>query len=438
MSKTFNNLGTLEEMMNGLRLEASLDYQNRVPELTKENFKEFSTGVLSKREIMNEWANNLINRIGLTIINQRVWNNPLAVLKKGMVEHGDTVQEIYRDIIQAQEYEPFTSSKDAGKIYASAIPPIYAIYHNVNREHRYDISMNHKELRKAFISPQTLESFIGSIYTTVANSDNVDEFLMTKQLLTNYDTNGLFAKIQVNKVTDENSAKQLITKVKEYSNKLTFMSRKYNAFNVANHTKKEEQVIFISSELDAIIDVNVLATAFNMDKTSINQRKIVLDEMPVPNCELIVVSRDFFQIWDTFISMENLWNPSTLEWKYFYHHHSILSTSRFENAIAFVSSKVNEPKTIELTRATNEVLLPYNSTKLNVVVKDKDGKTDGVSQSVLYAVSGASSKDTRVDGNGMLSIGLTETAKKISVIAVALGYGEVTGELDVEIGVQTP
>ena len=82
------------DVLNGMSRMSTLSFQETVPELSQENFKEYATGVLSSRANMNEWANNLVNRIGLVVQKQRSWSNPLAFLKRGMLEMGDTIEEI--------------------------------------------------------------------------------------------------------------------------------------------------------------------------------------------------------------------------------------------------------------------------------------------------------------------------------------------------------
>lgn len=417
------------DVLNGMSRVSTLSFQETVPELSQENFKEYATGVLSSRANMNEWANNLVNRIGLVVQKQRSWSNPLAFLKRGMLEMGDTIEEIHTDLIKEKVYEPKTSEADAGKIYASAIPPVYAVFHKVNREGLYEVSFNGNELRKAFVSMRALEDFINSIYNTLAKSDARDEYLYMKELLNVYAERDLFAKVNIDAPINKATAEDLIIKVKAMSNKFEFISRNYNAFNVENHVDKNEQVIFISADLDALIDVNVLASAFNMDKTTFLAQRVVLDSMPVEDAHLILASRDMLMVYDRLFEITDLWNPKTLEWKYFYHHHQVLSTSRFENAVIFTSGAVVEPASVVVTKVGAVASKPGNVTSFKAEVQETGGTPTDVSQSVLWKIKGNNDANTTIDGDGNLSIALMETSTEITVMAEAVHYANIVGEL---------
>lgn len=427
----FNGQPTVD-VLNALRTESSTTYQTRVPLLADDNFKQYAHGVLSDFTTMNEWANNLVNRIGKVVLRNRSWENPLKVLKKGTLEMGDTIEEVFTGLVKEQVYKPTASEQDAGLVYKSAVPPIYAVFHKVNRKGLYEVSFNETELKRAFVSMRSLEDFIANIYNTLYNSDELDEFLYMKKLLTNYAEKGLFHKVNITAPTNEQTAKDLITKVKAMSTKFSFITDKYNAFNVPNHAKRDEQIIFISADLDALVDVNVLASAFNMDKTNFLSRRIVLDEMPIPNAHVILSSEDLLMVYDTLFDIRSQENPRTLEWKYFLHHHQVLSTSRFENAVIFTSDTVSVPTAITLARATAEDLLVGNRTQIVPTVKA--GETTLTNYPVLWELEGRYSADTIIDENGYLHISPMETAETIVVKAYALHYADVVGSLEVTIG----
>ena len=432
-TKPFAQTGaTTYEVLNAMRLDASQQYQERVPELAQENFDRYASAILGDPTTMNEWLNTLINRIGLVVIQQRSWSNPLAMLKSGVLEMGDTVEEIFTDLIQEKVYEDKSDINSAGKVWATSLPPTHVIFHKQNREAMYDISFNDKRLKQAFVNFGALERFIAGIYNTLDKSDNLDEYLYMKQLLSNYAEKDLFYKVKVDEPVNEATAKDLMTKIKEYATNSTFLSRKYNSFNVYNHADREEQILFVSSKIDAFVDVNVLASAFNMDKVNFQPRKIVIDTMP-EGAHAILTSREFLRIYDTVYRIEDIYNPRTMEWKYFLHHHQILSTSRFENAIMFTSKDVVEPASVTVTRVSAEEVLKGNSTQIKAVVKDAEDSDVNVSQAVLFTVSGNTDVNTVIDGNGFLRVGLFEKATSITVKATVVHNEEITGELAVAI-----
>lgn len=387
----------LNEVMNSIRESGTLTYRDRIPELNDNNFREFAAG-MSDPTAFNEWADALINRIGLVVMRTYAWRNPLEVLKKGTLEFGDTIEEIYVALIEAQKWEPITSAADAGKLFKSEIPETYAVYHKINRQDKYPVSISTVSLEKAFISPRALEDYILSIWERLFTSDQVDEYLYMKELLKVNDDKGLFKYITVPEVDGKIDLSELIINVKTTARNFTFMSKEYNAMGVDQHCPLDKQIILISTYLDSAIDVNVLASAFNMDRVQFLSRRIVVDNLGIEGALMALVSEDWYMVYDKLRVMRTLPNPDTLEEKYFYHVHQVLSTSRLENAVLFTTKKYDTPDKVELDGMTS----PIEATKgqyLDLTPKvTKGGLVENVNQAVLYFLAD-NVADTRVNGN---------------------------------------
>lgn len=422
-------MGGLIPMLNAQRKELSKNFQEIVPEINEKNFSEYASGILNNNDLYNEWAVNLINRIGLVVVRQRVWENPLAQLKKGMLDFGDTIEEVFTDIISEREYRSTMGKESAGEIYQSEVPDIYAVFHKENRKGMFPVTINRARLQRAFVTPRSLEEFISSIIGELIKSDNLAEFEYTKRLLTAYADKGLFKTVHIPEPTDKASVDLLLEKVKTYARNFTFLSRDYNAFNVMNAVDMSDQIVLISSAMDAKMDVQSLANAFNLDKIEFLPRKIVLDHMPVEGAHLILMSKELFMIYDTLFEIRELVNPLTLELKFFLHHHQILSTSRFENAVVFTTKEEQEPATITYT--VSGTAKPGLTLGAVTEVKNVGEEVlEGIA--VLYTVTGNNSPNTRCDNNGFLVIGSDETSTDITVKVKAL-YHDLETETPVTI-----
>ena len=88
------------DILNAIRSDARYDYQNMVPEATKANIQETIAGIMSDNITRNEFMSSLVNRIGSTIVRDISWKNPLAVFKQGMMNFGDTIEEVHLDFIK--------------------------------------------------------------------------------------------------------------------------------------------------------------------------------------------------------------------------------------------------------------------------------------------------------------------------------------------------
>ena len=421
---------TLQDVMNAIRTDASPSYQDRIPQLNDENFREFANG-MNVPAYLNEWFGALVNRIGLTILKTKAWTNPLAPIKKGELKMGETVQEIFTDLIEAQKWESFTTETDAGKIYKTEKPTVYSAYYKINREDVYPISYNRVAIQRAFTNEGTLERFISDLYERLHTSDQLDEYMYMKELMKTYDEKGLYHYVTVPALVNLD-LNVFIAQVKAMSTKFTFISDKYTGLQVKQHSQLDDQRIFISADLDAIIDVTVLASAFNMGKKEFLARKIVIDEMPIEDALLVIADKNWLNVLDSFRSFEMLPIQDTLEVKLWYHVHQVLYTSLFENAVVFTTKKYNAPATVELTgdavTGTGLEVEKGQYITLTALVKDDGGVSENVNQAVIYKLAG-NHPQTRIEGN-RLYVDLLQ-ANDFTLLVSAVHDKSVKAEYDV-------
>jgi hypothetical protein len=232
----------------------------------------------------------------------------------------------------------------------------------MNYQKYYPVTIEEQKLRQAFLSADGVSNLIGDIVNSIYTAANYDEFLTMKYLLAKTILNGRMYPIEVAEATAAN-AKDIVTTVKANSNILEFPSTLYNPAHVFQHTPKNEQMIFINASFDATIDVNVLASAFNMDKAQFMGQRILIDSFGSldterlnllfaddPNYEEItaaelaaldkipmaVVDEKFFMVFDNLNEFTEVYNGELLYWNYFYHQWKTFSTSPFSNALVYV------------------------------------------------------------------------------------------------------
>ena len=401
---------TLQDVMNSIRVDASPDYQQRIPELNDKNFREVAAG-LSNPVFFNEWHHMLINRIGKTILVNRAWSNPLSPLKRGTLEFGETVQEIFRELVEAQNWESYSDETTAGKVFKTAKPDVYAVYHTINRTDMYEISENPVAIRRAFVSPKSLQEFIENIIERLYTSDMLDEYLYMKELIKVYDEQELFHYITFD--VEKDTLDDLIRQARSMNIKLTFLSDNYNAMGVTTHTLRDDQVILMDADMASAIDVGVLASAFNMDKKEFLSKRIILDEFPIKDAYMAIVDENWFAIWDVNREIRSLDNPRTLEIKYFYHVHQIMSVSKLHNAILFTKKDYKKPDAIVAEDLTVQKGQYYN---LEHEVQS-GGSSENVVQAVRYKFAGAN-PNTRIEGNRLYVDVMQEDDFEIKIISL--------------------
>lgn len=332
------------DLLNYVRSQASQGYQNDIPEL--ESFTKINHASVPYQEYdihQNEFFDILINRIGSTVVKALAYKNPLSAFRSESFDFGETYQEIYVGLAEAEEY----NAKSGEHPYKFYDTPIQVFYHDINREDRYARSIEKAWTSKAFASDHAFDSFIDKMILSVVSSDELDEYEAIKKVLTSSLTpvqageKTLTAKAtEVNTQQDnwlEVLNKDLISRVNLF--KTPSRTRFENAADVPNTTPEEDIYLIVTSDLSSELDT-MLANAFNMDKASVLAKKIVVDDFPTYEGEgdyngakpiAILLSKDALILKDRLYTMVNSFNPSTLTYNYFLHHHELISYSLFEN-----------------------------------------------------------------------------------------------------------
>lgn len=366
-------------ILNAIRNNASNEYRDYVPPMTDTSqLREIGTIIMDYPALQNEFLSALINRIGRVLISTRMYENPWSRFKKGMLDYGETVEEIFTNIAKPYEFEgSHTSPTTQFKKYK---PDVRAAFHVMNYRKYYPVTIEQQKLRQAFLSADGVTNLIGDIVNSLYTGANYDEFLTMKYLLGKTILKGRMYPVEVPAVSADN-AKSIITEVKATSNVIEFPSTKYNPAHVFQHTPKSEQIIFVNAKFDAIMDVNVLASAFNMSKAEFMGQRVLIDSFgsldtdrlaelfaddpsyvpftadeieALDSIPLAVVGEKFFMMFDNLNEFTEIYNAELLYWNYFYHQWKTFSTSPFENALVYVPATPTV-ESVEVTPATATV-----------------------------------------------------------------------------------
>lgn len=433
--KTYNLPGvgesvTVLDVANTLRAKASGTYQERIPELTQENLADFATAMLNWAPGANEFMSGLFNMIGLQVIKTVNWENPLKPFKKGMLSAGDTIAEIFVDIAKAQQYTPKPASGQCADTLCPTEPNVQEMFHKLNYQLVYPLTINETQIRRALTSYDRLGDFIAGQFAAAYNADNLDEFLTMKQLFKLYYDQGYFYSVNVAEGANSTETyKNLAVAARAMSRNMTILKNDYNSAGVFTATKFEDQVIFMTSETEALMDVNVLAYAFHADKAELKGRLVVVDDLGGLEDEgvlAIMVDREWFMIYDTLITMRDQENALHLFWNYFYHHQAIFSTSRFANAVIFTTETAAAtavdvtPKTPTVNKGASQQFSAAVTT------------TGGASQDVTWEVTGGV-EGTTITDKGLLTVAADETASSLTVKATSVATSTVSGQTTVTV-----
>lgn len=434
------------DILNAIRNSASTNYRDFVPKAsnTAESIRRIGEIVMQYTPLQNEFLNALVNRIARVIITSKMYSNPLSMFKKGLIDFGETIEEIFVNIANPHQYDVEESEN---KVFAREIPDVRAAFHTLNYKKFYKQTIQNKDLNQAFLSWDGITDLISKIVNAMYTAANYDEFVTTKYMLAKAILDGRLSDITV----DANDAKGAVTKIKGVSNALTFMSNNYNAAGVQTFTDKDDQYLLVNSQFDSEIDVEVLASAFNMSKAEFMGHRILIDGFGTldvarlnalfkddPNYEepsqdtltalnaipAVLVDKNFFMIFDNMYEFTENYNGQGLYWNYFYHTWKTFSMSPFANALVFVpavpsvTSVAVSPTAITCKKGQS-VQLSVSVETENYAPKTVNWKsdTDGVT----------------VDINGHVTVATSVTAKTAKITATSTYDNTKSGECTVTI-----
>lgn len=434
-----NLVGSSVDILNAIRNNATANYKDYIPAANpdQKSIREIGAVIMQYPALQNEFLTALINRIGMVLITSRSYDNPWAVFKRGMMELGETVEEIFVNIAKPFNFDPAVAEN---KVFARQIPDVRAAFHVLNFQKFYKVTTSEAQLRQAFLSWSGVSDLISGIIESMYKAMNYDEFLTMKYMIAREILNGRMYPIAAG-IGDGGAAgsKAFAANIKGVSNALVFLSTKYNPTGVATNTDKDDQYLILSADVDAIMDVEVLASAFNMDKAKFAGHRILIDsfsEMDTARlAELfaedpayveltgdevtllagvkgVLVDRRWFMIFDNLLTLKTKENEEGLYWNHWLHAWKIFSASPFSNAIVF-ASETPAITSVEVTPAAATVM-PGQTIVLDATVVTEGFATKAVKWTAT--VSGDPTDEVSVDPLGVVAIDKDITAGTVITV----------------------
>ena len=410
------------KVFNVVRENASKVFMETVPSATENNIQTLSNILFNDayQPMLNEFVTNLINRIGLTIIRNKTFSNPLSILRKGSMPLGTDIQDLYENPAEAEQYE--LSNTAMAKLLTITDPDTHVAYYRRNRKDLYTKTISRENLQGAFVSWEKFESYISAITTSLYSGNYIDEFELTKSLVDGaYDNNKVIVET-VSPVTDETSAKAFIKKCRSLFNKMKLPSTQYNAYSkfsgakgtIKTWTEEDRFVLIVTSDVMAEVDVDVLARAFNIENTKFLGRVIEVDSFENEEIQAILCDESWFQIYENLMRFDEFYNARTMTWNEYLHVWQTYAICPFANAVVFATAQPKPATAISVSDvsvakdATANVTVTLTPTDATTELEYISGNESTFTVSSTGVVTGVSA------GTGTLTVktdnGLSDTA----------------------------
>lgn len=439
------------DILNTIRDNATEMYSNAVPMAIagdRDSLKTIGAVIMQNPNFQNEFLNALANRIARVLVTSKLYSNPWAIFKKGLIEFGETIEEVFVNIAKPFTFDP---EKAETNQFKREIPDVRARFHVMNYQKFYKATVSNDQLRQAFLSWDGITDLIARIVDSMYTAANYDEFQTMKYMLARNILDGQMFPVTIPTVTPENS-RGIVSVVKGVSNDLEFLNDKFNLAGVSTYSNKDNQFVIVNTKFDAVMDVEVLATSFNMDKAQFMGHRVLIDgfgKLDIPrltelfkddttfnpptkaeldaldNIPAIIVDRDYFMVFDNFVNFTEKYNGEGLYWNYWYHLWKTFSMSPFANNAIFVPGT---PKVTSVSVSPETAtVMKGNTLQMSATVVTEQYAPKSVTWSINSDLSS-------ISPSGLLKVSKDETATIITVTATSVFDNTKTDTATVTVG----
>lgn len=431
-----SGLQTALNAMREMSVESGSIYHQYVPVVTDSTtIGEFGVPILDSQNlnVLNDFV-GLLKKVVYTAVYNKTFNNPLAQLEGERMPLGNFIEDVYVNPAKARGF----NVNDFAGLLQKYEAEIGVQYLAVNSDMQYCVTLTREKIRNAFTSWDALEGLISGYINSLYNGAYLQRYTATKGLVTSAYTGNNVQYQVIDDVTDEQSAKALIRNLRATFSKMQIPSTKFNAWNkvkggrlaLKTWSDPEDVVVLISADIEALVDVDVLANAFNMSKTDFLGRVIVVDDFSIYGedgsvavdgsaIKAMIADRAWFKIKTQDFAMDEFYNANNRTWQYYLNDVRMVNFSLFANAVVFATSaptvdataieadestatvvagsKVTVPFTITPPNATTTVTASSSAEgKATVTVKGKSVEITGVEagDATITLSAGAGVTDT--------------------------------------------
>jgi len=313
----------------------------------------FAGPLLSNPTLINEFFDTLVQRIVYTQIDIKFFNNPLRILEGDRIPLGSIGQEIYINPAKARKF----NVDDFAGLLAKYEADVKVQYHHLNSDLQYCVTITRAKIKDAFVSWSSLENFVDGITQSLYNGAYIDHYNMTKGLVASaYQENNVKVEVISNPNTEE-LAKQFLTRARAMYLNMQAPSSSFNAWkqvggygnDILTWTDPRDIIFLLRNDIAAYLDVNVLAQAFNIERSELLGRIIYVNDfneydkqgnLIVDGSNIVGMMADkaWFRIKEQEITMDEFYNANNRTWQMYLNDVRMYSYSLFANAVVFATA----------------------------------------------------------------------------------------------------
>lgn len=338
--------------VKALASASSQEFKDRIGSVTQANIKAIGTAITEYPTAKNEFVNVLTNQVSKQLFFNKVWENPYKMFNRGMLPYGKSIESIFVDIVKGKDRTRQTTATNlASDLLTRQEANVKVEYHTENFQQQYPTTISDEELKGAFRNANGLSEMTARILQAPLTGAEFDQFLMIKHALANLKC----AEVKIEKteyagMTAKEKANIITTSVKAYVKKLKFLSNNYNAQGVMTFSRPSDLYLFVPADISAFLDVEQLASAFNISKVELPTRVLDIDNFQKVNAGgdastnpyvedtdalFYLIDKDAIQLYETLNESESFRNPQAKYTNIWFDRWGIIASCHFANAIKF-------------------------------------------------------------------------------------------------------
>lgn len=379
------------------------------------------SNVYSSAALTSEYFDTLVNTIVDMRIRANDFENPLAQYKSGDLPLGFGQTEIYINP-QTGRYFAINPEQDSngdvyypGKNYTDGVitngigantnydivttindgvgetnaavnrnshimldklPDVKQIFFRVNYGRQYQRTYSAVDLQKSATTWDAYAQFIDGISRDISSSVQIDDYNAMRSLFSTGVSRGIIPLYPINALSTENDAKTLLQLARQFHTDFQFPSENYSGWNISNPgdsittwSKPDGISILITSQATSVIDVQALASAFNLEYANfIGKRQLVdyIDENK--NVKAIIFDDFLIHCVDVMDQTGNFYNPATTKENIFRNKQAIMSLNPFANAVAFTTNTFTTVTGVQPTDWTTAIGKYYKKSTIGTYI----------------------------------------------------------------------
>ena len=310
--------------------------------------------VLTVPAVANDFMSMLVNRIVYTQFETKYFRNPLQILEGDRIPLGYAGQEIYVNPAKGRKY----NVNDFAGLLQKYEADVKVQYMTLNSDLQYPVTVTRHDLKKAFTSWESLDRFIDQLSNSLYNGAYIGEYRYTKNLIGSAYSYGGVQVEKVSAITDEASAKAFVKKVRNLFLNFQTPATSFNAWAkvggngnpITTWSNPEDIVVILRNDVRTEIDVDVLASAFNMDKATLMGNILTVDNFDIIDDEGVkrfdgsnilgmIADKSWFKIKRQDMYLDEFYNANNRTWQYYLNITKMYQYSLFANAVVLATAE---------------------------------------------------------------------------------------------------